>query len=466
MIASQMARRLLLDLLGAGLLGIATLWLWLAPDQSQIGYLLQAMGAIVVALGLVWSGLKDSFTGSDSRPSDQLLALAVLAACAYGDFVTATLVPLALDIGRLFEERTALGVNTAIEKIRSLQVQRALRVDLESKQELWVNVSELAVGQTVCVRAGERIPVDGVILKGTSKIDAAVMTGESKLQTVEAGSEVFAGTQNMQGELFIEVTSLGADSALGRIVGLMEEAQLSKPVVLQRLEEWLRVYVPVVIALAATVLFFTEDLDRAIAVLIVSFPSSLAIAGSATMVSAFSKAASLSLFVKDATVFQTLRTVGTIVFDKTGTLTEGKQRVLNVVPEEGVDESLLIQSAVQCARHSNHPVSQAIVRSFSTEGLPDLDDGAVMEFPGLGIQVESEDDQSDNSKTIRLGRVSWLRECGVVVPDTVKSGTWVAENERCLGCLEFADGIRQSASGMLDSVREIGKATRRKRQLM
>ena len=113
----------------------------------------------------------------------------------------------------------------------------------------------------------------------------------------------------------------------------MEEAE-HKPVVLQ-FEEWLRLYVPVVIALAGTVLFFTDDLDRAIAVLIVSFPSSLAIAGSATMISAFSKAASLSLFVKDATVFQTLRTVGTIVFDKTGTLTEGKQRVLNVIRKWG-----------------------------------------------------------------------------------------------------------------------------------
>ena len=174
MIASQMARRLLLDLLGAGLLGIATLWLWLSPDQSQIGYLLQAMGAIVVALGLVWSGLKDAFSGNDSRPSDQLLAIAVLAACAYGDFVTATLVPLALDIGRLFEERTALGVNSAIDKIRSLQVHRALRVDADTNQETWVNVSDLAVGETVCVHA-----VSGFgwrILKGSSKIDASVMT--------------------------------------------------------------------------------------------------------------------------------------------------------------------------------------------------------------------------------------------------------------------------------------------------
>lgn len=457
MIASQMARRLLLDLLGAGLLGIATLWLWWAPDQSQIGHLLQALGAAVVALGLVWNGLKDAFSGQDSRPSDQLVALAVLAACAYGDFVTATLVPLALDIGRLFEERTALGVNSAIDKIRSLQVHRALKVDGDTQQEAWVNVSDLVLGDVVCVRAGERIPVDGVVLKGASKIDAAIMTGESKLQTITAGSEVFAGTQNMQGELFIEVTGLGAESALGRIVQLMEEAEHSKPIVLQRLEEWLRVYVPVVIALAGTVLFFTEDLDRAIAVLIVSFPSSLAIAGSATMISAFSKAASLSLFVKDATVFQTLRSVGTIVFDKTGTLTEGKQRVLQVFPQPNVEEHMLTQSAVQCARHSNHPVSQAIVRSFSTEGLPDLDDGAVLEFPGLGIQVELEED--DALTTVRLGRLSWLQECGVHIPNNAELGTWVARDTECLGRLTFADGIRSSAMSMLKDVRRAGIST-------
>ncbi len=459
MIASQMASRLLLDLFGAGLLGIATMWLWWAPDQAQIGYLLQATAAIVVALGLVWSGLKDAFSKQNIRPSDQLMAIAVLAACAYGDFVTATLVPLTLDIGRLFEERTALGVNSAIDKIRSLQVHRALQIDEESKLETWVNVVDLSVGETICVRAGERIPVDGMVRKGVSKVDTAVMTGESKLQTVGVDDPVFAGTNNIQGEIFVEVTGLGKDSAIGRIVGLMEEAQKSKPVVLQRLEQWLRFYVPLVVSLAATVLFFTEDLDRAIAVLIVSFPSSLAIAGSATMVSAFSKAAALSLFVKDATVFQTLRTVGTIVFDKTGTLTEGKQRVVQVVPADGVEGSLLIQAAVQGARHSNHPVSKAIVRSFGEDVARQEADVEVVEFPGLGVQVSCLDDAGNHSDVYRVGRLSWIKECGIVVPDVATMGTWVSHNNRCLGYIRLADGIRGSAVEMLNQLRHSGIAT-------
>ena len=457
MMGSQMVRRLLLDLLGAGLLGIATIWLWLSPEQAQIGYILQAMGALIVALGLVFNGFRDLFSGNNTRPSDQLLAIAVLAACAYGDFVTATLVPLALDIGRLFEERTALGVNTAIDKIKALQVNRALLVDSTRGSESWVEISSLKVGQTVVVRAGELIPVDGVVVKGTSKINAAVMTGESKLQTVQVGADIFAGTENIQGELFIEITQLGKESALGRIVELMEEAQKTKPLVLQRLEQWLGVYVPVVIALAGTVLYWTEDLDRAIAVLIVSFPSSLAIAGSATMVSAFSKAASLSLFVKNATVFQTLREVGTLVVDKTGTLTEGKQRIESIECVEDCEESTLLKSVLVCARHSNHPVSQAIVRSLSsnTEGGPQ-EVRNVLEVPGKGVQVEVD------GTIFRLGRQSWLKECGVVSveePFDTSDGTWAARDSKCLGRIVLADSIRESAQKMLQSIREMGIET-------
>ena len=462
MIASQMVRRLLLDLLGAGLLGIATIWLWWSPEQSQIGYLLQAMGALVVALGLVFNGFRDLFSGNNTRPSDQLLAIAVLAACAYGDFVTATLVPLALDIGRLFEERTALGVNTAIDKIKALQVNRALLVDSTRGSESWVEISSLKVGQTVVVRAGELIPVDGIVVKGTSKINAAVMTGESKLQTVQVGADIFAGTENVQGELFIEITQLGKESALGRIVELMEEAQKTKPLVLQRLEQWLGVYVPVVIALAGTVLYWTEDLDRAIAVLIVSFPSSLAIAGSATMVSAFSKAASLSLFVKNATVFQTLREVGTLVVDKTGTLTKGQQRIESVECMDGSTETDVFEASIVCASHSNHPVSQAIVRSLSSSFLSSKTEGEpqevsnVLEVPGKGVQVELA------GTVFRLGRQSWLKECGVVsTQETFEAldGTWVARDSQYLGRIVLADSIRESAQKMLQSIREMGIET-------
>ena len=326
-----LARRLMLDLLGAGILLLSAVWLWFSPDQELIAYLLQALGAAVVAIGLVVSGLRDVFRKDATHYSDQLLAVAVLAACAYGDFVTATLVPLALDLGRLFEERTALGVHNTIRQMRNLQVDQVLCV-LENGGVEQKSIEEIEVGQKVCVRMGDRIPVDGVVTQGQSSIDQAIMTGESMPTSVSIGDSVFAGTTNLQGEIIIETSSLGEDSALGRIIQLMEQAQHSKPKLLQRIETWLGIYLPLTLAIAGTVLFVTEDIDRTIAILVVAFPSSLAIAGSATMVAAFSRAASLSLLFKDATVFQTLRDVGTIVFDKTGTLTVGSQQLEQVVP--------------------------------------------------------------------------------------------------------------------------------------
>ena len=184
-----------------------------APDQNLIAYLLQALGAGVVALGLVLSGLREVFRKNATQYSDQLLAIAVLAACAYGDFVTATLVPLALDLGRLFEERTALGVHNTIQQMRDLQVEQVLCVTETGKQEQ-KSIEEIQVGQRVCVRIGERIPVDGVVTQGQSSIDQAIMTGESMPTSVSVGDSVFAGTSNLQGELIIETTTLGEDSAL------------------------------------------------------------------------------------------------------------------------------------------------------------------------------------------------------------------------------------------------------------
>lgn len=447
----HLARRLLLDLIGAGILVLSSVWLWLVPQQAQIAFLLQAIAAVFVAFGVVLRGLRDVFSSDGRQYSDQLLSVAVLAACAYGDFVTATLVPLALDLGRLFEERTALGVNTAIQQIRALQVDQVLLVQQDSM--VLTPVEQIQVGQHICIRAGDRIPVDGVIVRGQSSVDQAVMTGESKPVRVQSGQEVFAGTTNLYGELIVETTKIGVDSALGRIISLMETAQNSRTPLLERVESWLGVYLPITLALSASVLFFTEDIDRAIAVLIVSFPSSLAIAGSATMISAFSKAASMSIFIKDGETFQRLREIGTIVFDKTGTLTVGQQQIESVHALEEWTEQDVLHRAQQCAIHSNHPVSRAI-SDLLLDNVVSSEAIEVCEIPGCGVQVSIEDD------VVRLGRLSWLQTMGVMVPDGIEhAGTWVACNQSLLGSIHLADTIRSESVHVLERVKEIGIST-------
>lgn len=447
----HLARRLLLDLVGAGMLVLSSIWLWWAPQQAQIAFLLQASAALIVAFGVVFRGLRDAFSSDGRQYSDQLLSVAVLAACAYGDFVTATLVPLALDLGRLFEERTALGVNTAIQQIRALQVDQVLLV--QDDRMVHTPVEEIQVGQHICIRVGDRIPVDGVIVRGQSSVDQGLMTGESKPVRVQPGHELYAGTTNLYGELIVETTKVGSDSALGRIIALMETAQHSRTPLLERVESWLGVYLPITLALAASVLFFTEDIDRAIAVLIVSFPSSLAIAGSATMISAFSKAASMSIFIKDGETFQRLREIGTIVFDKTGTLTAGQQQIESIQPLDEWTKEDVLHRAQQCATHSNHPVSRAI-SEMSIDDVPSFEPMDVREIPGCGVEVSS------TEETIRLGRLSWLQELGVATTDDMEPmGTWVSHNTTLLGSIHMADTIRSDSADVVHRLTEMGIST-------
>ena len=447
----HLARRLLLDLIGAGVLLLSSIWLWWAPQQAQIAFLLQATAALIVAFGVVLRGVRDAFSAEGRQYSDQLLSVAVLAACAYGDFVTATLVPLALDLGRLFEERTALGVNTAIQQIRALQVDQVLLVQDDGM--VLTSVEQIQVGQHICIRAGDRIPVDGVIVRGQSSIDQAVMTGESKPIRVQPGQEVYAGTTNLYGELIIDTTKIGEDSALGRIIALMETAQNSRTPLLERVESWLGVYLPITLALSASVLFFTENIDRAIAVLIVSFPSSLAIAGSATMISAFSKAASMSIFIKDGETFQRLREIGTIVFDKTGTLTAGQQQIESVQPLGEWTEQDVVSWAQQCAIHSTHPVSRAI-SEMSADSALGIEPQEVREIPGCGVEVFIEE------TIVRLGRLAWLHESGVSVSEGMDhAGTWVARDGVLLGSIHVADSIRSESIHVLSTLHNMGIST-------
>lgn len=444
----QISRRLGIDLLGAGILGVGLGWNWFFPSQSAIGFLLQAIGAVLVAGNIVFSGLRSLIKPQATNYSDQLVAIAVVAAFSVGDFVTATLVPLALDLGRLFEERTAFGVQRTIENIRSLQADTATK--LQEGKELEVSISSLQRGDTLIVRAGEKIPTDGQVILGRSQVDQSAMTGESKPEKVEIGDSVFAGSINLQGLLQIEVTELGQDSALGRIIRLLQEAERAKIPILDQIENWLAHYMPLALAISATVLFFTEDINRAIAILVVSFPASLAIAGPATMVSAFSKASSFSLFIKKGTFFQILEQVDTVVFDKTGTLTYGKQDLTDIQNLSAFDEAEILKFAAQVAQASKHPISQSIFRRAQADGIAIDPVIEATESAGRGVSAIIESDGEESP--LYLGRLTWLEERGVRIPETLplQAKTWLAKDNQIIAGFSFQDQTREGAFALIE----------------
>jgi heavy metal translocating P-type ATPase len=437
----DIGRRLVANLVGAALLGLGVLLARMSGPQAQVGALIQALAAVVVGLPVLVRGIRGLASPDPRGFTDQLVALAVLAAAASGDFVTATLVPLVLEIGRLFEERSALGARAAIAGLRKL---RATRATLEDGTE--VDPGALTKGQVVLVRPGEVLPADGVVQSGSSSVDQAPITGESMFEDVGPGSPVYAGTINLQGVLRVQVSGAGTDTVLGKVVRLLQDLEGSRVPVLRMLERYSGAYLPVVLTLAATVLFFTTELDRAIAVLVVATPTALVLAGPAAMVATLSHATRKQVLIKEAGFLERVAEVDTLLLDKTGTVTEGRQRLVGIYPHDGLSPTELLTRAASVASASLHPVSQAIVAAATERDLAVVVPDDAQERAGVGVV----------SGDFKLGRASWLRDQGLDVPERTAQGSWLAQGDRLLGFLEVADTVKADAAGILEQVRALG----------
>ncbi|MGD1096508.1 MAG: HAD-IC family P-type ATPase, partial [Bryobacteraceae bacterium] len=379
----RISTRLGTGLAGIGLLGLGTLLVRFVPDQWQIGELCRGLAVAVVGIPTLVSGLRGIFTGDTRRSTDQLVAIAVLAAAATGDFITATLIPLFLEIGRLFEERSSLGARAAIDGIRALSARQAVR--WYKGHEEHVDPDSLRPGDEILVRPGERIAVDGTVIEGRAAVDQSAITGESLHEDVGPGSPVFAGTVALDGLLRIQVRGAGADTVLGRVVELLAEVERATVPVLRLFEQRAGVWLPLVLTLAATTLFFTEDLSRAIAVLVVATPTALVVAGPAAVIAAMTVATRLRILIKSADFLERASEVDTLILDKTGTVTVGAPAVTQVLPAEGESEEKLFRVAASCGFGSLHPVSRAVVAEALARGIVSTPPGDLQERAGLGV---------------------------------------------------------------------------------
>src|SRR5580700_5051973 len=364
---SRISQRLGAGLVGVGLLGLGTLLVRLAPDQWQIGELCRGLAAAVVGIPTLISGVRGIVTGDTRRATDQLVAIAVLAAAATGDFVTATLIPLFLELGRLFEERSSLGARAAIDGIRALAARQAVRWRNGVEEKVDPNI--LRLGDEILVRPGEKIAVDGTVLEGRSAVDQSAITGESLHEDVGPGSPVFAGTVALDGLLRVQVRGAGADTVLGRVVQLLAEVERTSVPILRLFERRAGVWLPLVLTVAATTLFFTGNLSRAIAVLVVATPTALVVAGPASVVAAMTVATRLRILIKSTDFLERASDVDTLILDKTGTVTVGAPTVTEIRPAVGESEHELLTVAAACGFGSLHPVSRAVVAEALSRGI-------------------------------------------------------------------------------------------------
>ena len=458
----KLERQLFLALLGGTLLlvgGAAKL----IDMPDAVSNIPAAIGAILLLLPLLFGAARELAKGALS--GDALAALAVLAAIAVNQLLTAGFLALFLWLSKLILSRTAWGAQRAIRELVELTPDVARRLDA-SGEEREVHLSELRTGDVVRVRPGENLPVDGRVATGTSSINQASLTGEAVPIEVAAGVEVYAGTTNLTGQIDVEVTAVAGETTIGKVESLIREAESARSDRQELIERLAGFYVPVVLMVALLVWFFTMRSDerefaaiRAITVLVVTCPGALLIAYPTAMVAAFASAARLGIMIKQTRTLESAAAVDTVVMDKTGTLTTGRFAVGRLAPAEGVDGATLLQAAADAEQSSNHPLARSILETaekarIAPAGIEDYE-----EIHGRGVSARRPDG------VIRAGRGAWLKELSPNIADQMDaveekiagmSSVHVMLGDRYLGAVGLEDKLRRNAGDVVQHLRKLG----------
>lgn len=427
---------------------------WLFPSQTFASYLSAFLGAVILALPIVITAVKDLIEGRVHM--NELVALAILAAFSASDFQTAGIISFFLLITIIIETHTASGAQRSIEELIRLTPHTARKISGGKAEE--VEVLSLAVGDMINVRPGENFPVDGEIVNGESAVNQASITGESLPVDKAPGDEVYAGTQNLSGSIDVKVTKLGSDTTLGKVRDMILSAEKSKTPIVRMIDKYAAYYTPTILMLATiTWLFSNGDMKRVITLLVIACPCAIVLATPTTIVAAVAAAARLGILIKNISHLELASRIRTFVFDKTGTLTEGELSVARLNPFEGVEPAELLLVAASVEVHSNHPTAMAIQRLAHDAGVKPLPATDTKETHGTGVEAKLE------GKTMALvGRSSWLESRGVVLPPTHQENTegmsvvYVSRDGKLLGWIGFRDKIRTEAAEAIKSLKELG----------
>lgn len=325
--------------------------------------------------------------------------------------------------------------------------------------EAAVPVAEVRPGEIVIVRAGERIPVDGVVREGNASVNQAPITGESVPVEKAPGATVFAGTVVDLGALDVETRGVGRDTMYSRIVALVENAEEQKAPVQKladRVASWL---IPAVFVFLLGVYLVTRDVRMVITLLVFTSPAELGLATPLVIIAAVARAARSGILVKGGIVLEQLAKVDVLAFDKTGTLTVGKPEVVRVDVEDGSStEESVLRVAASVERRSSHPLAEAIVRHATERGVELVEPTDFSVVPGRGVRA------TVDGQTVLVGNAAFLSEGGLQLSPPVDeqglSSVYVAAEARLLGVLYMADQVRPDAKAALAMLRTVGEAHR------
>jgi len=447
----------LLGTLAGGVLlinsGIARLFYGSGSFNTE---LLAMAGAILLGAPIVLHAIKSLI--KKQMHMDELVALAIIAAFATQNYVTAGIVAFFMLLSELIETRTALGARTSIESLIKLTPKKANLIE-KNGSEKEVKVSTLQPGDCVRTRPGDNIPADGEVIKGLSSVNEATITGESLPVDKVPGMQVFAGTTNLTGVLDITVTKAGKDTTLGKVQSLIMEAEQTKIPIMRIIDHYVKWYTPTILMIAGIVLFFTSDINRAITILVISCPCALILATPTAMVAAISASARLGILIKNVADLEIAGRITAIVVDKTGTVTTGQLYVTKLTPAEGVEPAELLSFAAAAEQMSKHPAARALQEVAKEANLSLSAPDDFKETPGKGVTALV------NSARIMVGRDTFLKEKNVNISNVSDptlheeqgfSTLYVAKDSKCIGWIGLQDKTRPEAKHAVSELLDIG----------
>ncbi|QHZ49811.1 heavy metal translocating P-type ATPase [Paenibacillus larvae] len=308
-------------------------------------------------------------------------------------FETSAILITLILLGKLFEALAKGRTSEAIQSLLGLQAKTA--VVIRDGKEIEIPVQEVVTGDEIMVRPGEKIPVDGEVISGSSSVDESMLTGESIPVEKEAGDTVIGATINRNGSLRMKATKVGKDTALAQIVKVVEQAQGAKAPI-QRIADTISgIFVPIVVGIAILTFLiwyifvspgdFAVALEKAIAVLVIACPCALGLATPTSIMAGSGRAAEWGVLFKGGDVLETAQAVDTIVLDKTGTVTKGKPELTDVIPIDGFNEGTFLELVGSAEKRSEHPLAQAIVTGIEERGICLIEPETFEAVPGDGI---------------------------------------------------------------------------------
>ncbi len=391
-----------------------------------------------------------------------LMSIATLGAVAIHELPEAVGVMLFYAVGEMVQEKAVERSRASIAELMALRPDSARLVEGEEIRE--VDPESVAVGALIQVRPGERVPLDGSVMKGSSSVDTSALTGESVPRMVEEGDLVLAGFVNDGGTLLIEVRSRYEESEVARILTLVEESAKRKAPTERFISKFAAVYTPIIVAISLAVaflpplLFSAESLStwvyRALVILVISCPCALVISVPLGYFGGIGSASKRGILIKGASYIDMLKDLTTVVFDKTGTLTEGNFRVVRIVESTGGDGSELLTLAAAAEAHSPHPIGASIRREFrrihGEEPIPSCEEYG--EVRGFGVKADL------GGKRILAGSRALLKSEGVEVPPLAENSTvvHVSLDSVYSGYIEIADEIKKGAKEAIARLRDSG----------